>query len=125
MIQLHKSYGNLNFLPAKTALSPNSSSILNSWLYFASLSDRQGAPVFICPEPNPTTKSAIKLSSVYPDRCETITPHPFYLHLFDASIDSVNVPIWFTFNNKALHAFLLNASLILKTLVTKRSSPTI
>lgn len=61
------SYGNLNFLPAKTARSPSSSSILRSWLYLANLYDLQGAPVFICPVPNPTTKSAMKLSSVSPD----------------------------------------------------------
>jgi hypothetical protein len=71
----------------------------------ANLSDLQGAPVLICPDPSPTTKSAMKESSVYPDLCETIIPHPSFLLLSAASIDSVNEPIWLTFSNKALHAF--------------------
>jgi hypothetical protein len=35
----------------------------------------------------------MKLSSVSPDLCETITPKPFFYERFDASIDSVNEPI--------------------------------
>jgi hypothetical protein len=42
----------------------------------ATLSDRQGAPDLIWPTPSPTTKSAIKVSSVSPLLCETITFHP-------------------------------------------------
>ena len=45
-------------------------------LYLATLSERQGAPDLICPAFMPTTKSAMKVSSVSPDRCETITFHP-------------------------------------------------
>lgn len=45
-------------------------------LYFATLSERQGAPDLICPASIPTAKSAMKVSSVSPDRCETITFHP-------------------------------------------------
>ena len=33
-------------------------------------------PVLIWPQPNPTTKSAIKVSSVSPDLWDTMTPHP-------------------------------------------------
>ena len=36
-------------------------------LYLATLSDLDGAPVFICPDPVPTARSAIKVSSVSPD----------------------------------------------------------
>lgn len=40
---------------------------------------------FTCPVHNPTTKSAMKVSSVSPERWLTITPHPFFwaiLHLW-------------------------------------------
>lgn len=94
-------------------------------MYLANLSDLHGAPVLICPLFNPTDKSAIKVSSVYPDLWETITPHPLAFDLSAASIDSVTEPIWFTFNNKALQLFLFWASWILLRFVTKRSSPTI
>ena len=48
--------------------------MLINWLYLATRSERHGAPDFICPELSPTTKSAMKVSSVSPDLCETITP---------------------------------------------------
>lgn len=118
-------YGNLKFFPAKTALLPSYSSILINWLYLANLSDLHGAPVLIWPVPSPTTKSAMKLSSVYPDLWETITPHFWARLLFAASMDSVKLPIWLTLSKRALHAFFWIASSILKILVTKRSSPTI
>lgn len=40
-------WGRLNEVPAYLAASPSSSSILNSWLYLATLSDLHGAPVLI------------------------------------------------------------------------------
>ena len=40
-------WGRLKEAPAYLAPSPSSSSILRIWLYFATLSDRQGAPVLI------------------------------------------------------------------------------
>jgi hypothetical protein len=40
--------------PAYTASAPSSSSMRSSWLYFASRSDRHGAPAFICPHASPT-----------------------------------------------------------------------
>lgn len=91
-------------------------SCLISWLYFARRSDLHGAPVFIwktrerkssslssrsnlmiwltwtintvctCPVQSPTTRSAMKVSSVSPERWLTITPHPLAwasLHLRD------------------------------------------
>lgn len=36
----------------------------------------QGAPVLIWPVDKPTARSAMKQSSVSPDRCDVITPHP-------------------------------------------------
>ena len=40
----------------------------SSWLYFATLSDLDGAPVLICPHPVATARSAIVTSSVSPER---------------------------------------------------------
>ena len=48
-------------------ISDCSASIQSNLLYFATLSDLQGAPVLICPVPKPTQRSAIVLSSVSPD----------------------------------------------------------
>ena len=43
----YMSEGRRKCLPAYTAFSPSSSSILKIWLYFAKRSERQGAPVLI------------------------------------------------------------------------------
>ena len=32
--------------------------------------------LFTCPVQSPTTRSAMKVSSVSPERCDTMTPHP-------------------------------------------------
>src|SRR5688572_26506541 len=37
--------------PGKLASSPRASSIRSSWLYLATRSERDGAPVLICPQP--------------------------------------------------------------------------
>ncbi len=50
------------------ALSPNSSSMRNSWLYLAVLSDRDSEPVFIWPQFKATARSAMVESSVSPER---------------------------------------------------------
>lgn len=52
----------------KTACAPNSSSIRSSWLYFAIRSEREREPVLICPQFKATERSAIKASSVSPER---------------------------------------------------------
>jgi hypothetical protein len=39
----------------------------SSWLYFATRSDRAGAPVLIWPQPVATARSAMVVSSVSPD----------------------------------------------------------
>lgn len=54
--------------PGNTAASPSSSSILNSWLYFATRSLRLGAPVLIWQVFSATARSAIVVSSVSPER---------------------------------------------------------
>ena len=58
-------------LPGYCAASNSSSSMRRSWLYFATRSVRLGAPVLICPALRPTTRSAIVVSSVSPERWET------------------------------------------------------
>ena len=57
--------------PGNCASAPSCSSMRSSWLYFATLSDLDGAPVLICPHPVATARSAIVVSSVSPERCET------------------------------------------------------
>ena len=42
----------------------------SSWLYFATRSERAGAPVLICPQPVATARSAMVVSSVSPERCD-------------------------------------------------------
>src|SRR5207253_924062 len=56
--------------PAYAAASPSSASIWSRRLYFATRSDRAGAPVLIIPAPVATTRSAMVVSSVSPERCE-------------------------------------------------------
>ena len=58
---------------------------------------RQGAPVLIWPVARPTDRSAMKLSSVSPDLWLAMTPQPASLAILTAMIDSVTVPIWFTY----------------------------
>src|SRR5579863_2106595 len=54
--------------PGNSASAPSCSSMRSSWLYFAVRSERQGAPVLICPQPVATARSAIVTSSVSPER---------------------------------------------------------
>src|ERR1700754_2055931 len=56
--------------PGNSASAPSASSIRSSWLYFATRSDRDGAPVLIWPQPVATARSAIVVSSVSPERCD-------------------------------------------------------
>ena len=63
-------------------------------MYFATRSLRDGAPVLIWPVPIATTRSAIVVSSVSPERCDTIAVQPARRARSIASIVSVSVPIW-------------------------------
>ena len=56
--------------PGYDAAGPRRSSMRSSWLYLAVRSPRAGAPVLICPAPVATARSAMKVSSVSPERCE-------------------------------------------------------
>ena len=80
--------------PGYRALSPSSPSIRSSRLYLATRSDRDGAPVLIWPVPIATTRSAIVVSSVSPERWVTIADQPARRASAIASIVSVRVPIW-------------------------------
>ena len=51
-------------------------------------------PVLIWPVQRPTTKSAMNVSSVSPDLCDTMTPQPQDWANLHASMDSVTEPIW-------------------------------
>ena len=55
-------------MPAYWAAVSNSSSMRSSWLYFATRSLRQGAPVLIWPVLQATARSAMVVSSVSPER---------------------------------------------------------
>ena len=55
-------------LPGYSASVPSASSMRRSWLYLATRSDREGAPVLIWPQPVATARSAIVVSSVSPER---------------------------------------------------------
>src|SRR5207247_8652647 len=82
--------------PMYRAASPSSSSIRSKRLYFATRSLRDGAPVLIWPVPIATTRSAIVVSSVSPERCDTTAVQPARRARVIASIVSVSVPIWFS-----------------------------
>lgn len=64
------------FIPGYTAEAPSSSSILKSWLYLATRSDLDGAPVLIWQVFKATARSAIVVSAVSPDLCDEIAVYP-------------------------------------------------
>ena len=57
-------------VPGSSRRRRAASSMRSSWLYFATRSERDGAPVLICPQPVATARSAIVTSSVSPERCD-------------------------------------------------------
>src|SRR4029077_20011414 len=112
------------FIPKNLAPSPNSSSIRSNWLYFAMRSVREAEPVLICPAPVATARSAMKVSSVSPERWEIIEVYPLRRARSMASRVSLTVPIWLTLIRMLLATPLSIPSCRNETLVTKRSSPT-
>src|SRR6266540_6432691 len=110
--------------PGQTAAGPSSSSMRRSWLYFAVRSPREREPVLICPALTATARSATKVSSVSPERCEMTVPQPARFASSTASSVSVSVPIWFTLTRTALARPWRMPSWRMAGLVTKRSSPT-
>ena len=110
--------------PEKTAFEPSSSSMRMSWLYFSTLSPRQGAPVLIWPVPMATLRSAMKLSTVSPLRWEIMAVQPALRAISIAATVSVRVPIWLSLIRIELADFSAMPRARRLTLVTKRSSPT-
>ena len=82
--------------PGYSASAPSASSIRSSWLYFATRSVRDGAPVLICPHPVATARSAIVTSSVSPERWDITAVYPSSRAIRIAASVSVSVPIWLT-----------------------------
>src|SRR5437762_684163 len=68
----------------------------SSWLYFATRSVRDALPVLICPTPVATARSAMKVSSVSPERCEITAPYPLERACAMHCSVSVSDPIWFS-----------------------------
>jgi len=68
ILKIFGRFGLLQYTPANLHMERSSSSIRMSCLYLARRSDRHGAPVLIWPVRKLTTKSAMKKSSVSPDR---------------------------------------------------------
>src|SRR5438094_876851 len=80
--------------PGNAAASPRSSSILRSWLYLATRSERAGAPVLIWPQLVATARSATVVSSVSPDRCDITHAYAAWAATSTVSSVSVSEPIW-------------------------------
>jgi len=91
-----------------------------SWLYLHTRSVRDSEPVLICPAAVATARSAMKVSSVSPERCDTTTPYLAFFATVMASSVSVSVPIWLTLMRMALAIFLLMPCLSVGGWVTKK-----
>ena len=90
----------------------------------ATRSERDGAPVLIWPVPIATTKSAIVVSSVSPERWLTIAVQPARRAISIAAIVSVTVPIWLSLMRTEFAAFSAIPRAMNAGFVTRRSSPT-
>ena len=91
----------------------------------ATRSERDGAPVLICPAFVATARSAMVVSSVSPERWLKMLAQPAPRARVIASRVSVRVPIWFGFTSSALAAPASMARSMRWVFVTSRSSPTI
>src|SRR2546429_4466638 len=111
-------------LPGKNATSPSSSAMRSSWLYFATRSVRDALPVLICPTPVATARSAMKVSSVSPERCEITAPYPLERACAMHCSVSVSDPIWFSLIRIALATLSSIPRSNRSMLVQNRSSPT-
>ena len=81
-------------------------------------------PVFICPTPVATAKSAIVVSSVSPDRCDITEAIPAVFAILIVCKVSLTVPIWFSLIKIAFMDFSSIARCNRFGLVTVKSSPT-
>ena len=83
----------------------------SSWLYFATRSDRAGAPVLIWPQFVATARSAIVVSSVSPERWLIMQRKPLRWARSTESRVSVSEPIWLTLTSSALADRSVDAAL--------------
>ena len=93
-------------------------------MYFATRSDRAGAPALICPAFTATARSAMVVSSVSPERCEITARYDDRFASSTVSRVSVNVPIWLSLTRTALATPSRTPLSSNVTLVTNTSSPT-
>ena len=73
-------------------------------MYLAIRSDRHNEPVLIWVAAVQTLRSAIVVSSVSPERCDTTLAKPAFSAIAMAASVSVSVPIWFGLIRIALAA---------------------
>src|SRR5690242_3470919 len=80
--------------PDHEARAPSSCAMRNRRLYLAVRSPRLIEPVLICPLPVATARSAMVVSSVSPERCETTQVNPAARAISMVRRVSLSVPIW-------------------------------
>src|SRR6185437_4636085 len=80
--------------PGHEARAPSSSAMRSRRLYLAVRSPRLIDPVLICPALVATARSAIVVSSVSPERCETTQVNPAARAISMVWRVSLSVPIW-------------------------------
>ena len=87
--------------------------------HFAIRSERANEPTLSWPAPQPTARWAIDMSSVSPERAETIVPKPGRAPSSQAALASLTVPAWFTLTSTALTLPSAAASATRRALVTR------
>src|SRR5579872_2959661 len=107
----------------RPACSASASSMRNASFHFAIRSDRANEPTFNWPAAQPTARWTIVVSSVSPERAETIAPKPARRASSQAAFASLTVPAWLTFTSTALTVFSAAAARTRPALVTRKSSP--
>ena len=70
--------------------------------HFAIRSERANEPTLSCPAPQPIARCTIDVSSVSPERAETIVPKPARRPSSRAALASLTVPAWLTLIKTAL-----------------------
>ena len=102
----------------------SASAIRNNSLYLATRSVRDSDPVLIWPQPRPTAKWLIVVSSVSPERWLMTVRQPAFCAILTAWIVLVSEPIWFGLTSSALAVCSAIARSISEVFVTSKSSPT-
>src|SRR6516225_8443316 len=90
--------------PAKRARCPSASSIRKASFHFAMRSERAKEPTLSWPASQPTARCTIVMSSVSPERAETIVVRPVSRAAVSAENVSVSVPAWFGLISAAVTA---------------------